>query len=82
MYLGMNGAGRGRSFSLFLAERALSCWSTLFLDFKQWPVGMCTSRYSMSFDACRAGKLLVVDQNHFGRVRLCVEDWRCSTLGV
>jgi hypothetical protein len=36
----------------------------------------------MSFDARRAGKLLVIDQNHFGRVWLGVEDWLLSTLRV
>jgi hypothetical protein len=69
-YLGMYGSSRGRPFPLLLAEITLCRWSSLFLDLKQWPVGMCTSRHSMSFDACRTSKLLVVDQHHRGCVRV------------
>jgi hypothetical protein len=67
-YLGMYGSSRGRPFPLLLAESTLCRWPPLFLDLEQRPVGMCTSRHSMSFDACRTSKLLVVDQHHRGYV--------------
>ena len=54
---------------LVLATLALRRRPPLLLDLKEGTVGMRTSRDAMSFDARRAGELLLIDQHHGWPVR-------------
>jgi hypothetical protein len=68
-YLGMDyTTGCSANLPLVSAMLTLGGRTALLLDFEQCPVGMCTSGYAVPFDTRSTGKLLLVNQDHGGRM--------------
>jgi hypothetical protein len=72
----------GTALALIPTVLTLGRRPTFLLHLEERAIGVRTSRNTVSFDACRAGELLVVDENHDGGMgKYCVEKGKAGGPG-